>query len=85
MRRIDRIDKVSDNLHDMREVLPMLFTGSVWEEKMETGAGSNERVLETMVTILLAGTASKAKMDQAGAEFGTGRCGSLGRGRVSSL
>ena len=34
MRRMDRVNKVSDTMHELREVLPVLFRGDVWEDPL---------------------------------------------------
>jgi hypothetical protein len=32
MRKVDRLDKVADTIHELREVLPIVFHGGMWEK-----------------------------------------------------
>ena len=48
MRKVDRLGKVADTLHDLREVLPVL-SGDIWEEHQNSGKPTqrpNPRVVE---------------------------------------
>ena len=37
MRRVERLNKVSDTMHEIREVFPLVFSEDVWEEHQSSG------------------------------------------------